>query len=739
MTDEKAIAAPKPNLLESSSGWTMDAVAGVVTGLCVVILSVSFAALIFGGTLKEYLPAGIMIALVTAAVSLIVIACFSSFRGIIGIPQDRTAPIIALMASSIAVIMAERPTKEIFATVLVAMAITAALCGLALMLVGAFKVGRIVRFVPYPVIGGFLAGTGWLLATGAIGVMTGTNWEEQPLASYFTFDMMVCWIPGLIMALIMLVTSRLVRSGLVMPLVLVASLGAFYLFIGVRGISIAEAREDLGLLITMIPTKANGDGLGYWVASKADYGVILRQAGKIASILFLSIMSILLNSSALEMDTRQDVDADRELKSAGIANLLISAFGGLTCFQSLSLTTLGHRIGGRSRVMGVTAGLLCLAALFVGTDLISYLPRPVLGGLLMFLGLIFLSEWVYDGIKRMPRLDYLLVLVILVVVACFGYLPGVCAGIMLAALMFVVRYSRLTTIRSHFTGRDVQSNVDRAPGLQTLIRRQGSRTHILRLQGFIFFGTATVIYEKASHIVETEEEPPKYLVLDFYHVDGLDYSAINIFKRLSQLLKDKSVRLIFSNCSPVILRQLAEVLESNDALSFPDLDRSMEWCEKSFLNSCPETMEIIRNSLRLMLKSIFSSEEDVETFITYLEPHTAQKGDYLIRQGDEGDDLYFVEKGQVSVFLEIDGKPSVRLRTMLEGCIVGEVGLYCGSKRNASVISDTDTTYYRFTKEGLQALEKGHPELAATFSREMAALLAHRLTAANNALTTLAK
>ena len=170
----------------------------------------------------------------------------------------------------------------------------------------------------------------------------------------------------------------------------------------------------------------------------ANWPAITGQVGNLGTILVISVISVLLNSSALELVVKQDIDLNRELKVAGVANILIGIGGGTVGFHSLSISRLVHRMGANSRMVGVIAAIACTLMLFLGSEIMAFLPRLVLGGLLFFLGMHFLVEWVYEAWFRLTRADYTVVILILGVVAGFGYLYGVAVGTMACVVMFLV-------------------------------------------------------------------------------------------------------------------------------------------------------------------------------------------------------------------------------------------------------------------------------------------------------------
>src|SRR5512135_782462 len=159
---------------------------------------VSLAALIFSGSLSQCLGAGIGLMLFGGLAMGIVVALMTSLPGMVAIPQDTPAAILALVGSGIALAMRSAQPQALYATVLVAIALTSLFMGVLLLLLGRFRASGFVRYVPYPVVGGFLAGTGWLLTKGAFGVMLGIPMTLANIPQVFTPIKLFGWIPGVI-------------------------------------------------------------------------------------------------------------------------------------------------------------------------------------------------------------------------------------------------------------------------------------------------------------------------------------------------------------------------------------------------------------------------------------------------------------------------------------------------------------------------------------------------------------
>ncbi|MCZ6461345.1 MAG: hypothetical protein O6705_03810, partial [Actinobacteria bacterium] len=148
------------------AGLTISLVFGAVG----VATTVSFATLVFGENTEEFLNVGIAHFLLGGAVAGIILAFASSIRGQFGGIQDVSAALAGAVATSVTVSMAGSGEEAIFANVLVALIAAAVLTGITFVVIGRFNLGNFVRFVPFPVMAGFLAATGWLLFKGGLEV-----------------------------------------------------------------------------------------------------------------------------------------------------------------------------------------------------------------------------------------------------------------------------------------------------------------------------------------------------------------------------------------------------------------------------------------------------------------------------------------------------------------------------------------------------------------------------------------
>ena len=712
--------------------WLAIAYSGLLTGALAIVASVSLAAMIFTGDLSSHLAYGINIALVTAVVTGLILPLASNTEPCISIPQDRIAPILAIMAASMAAAPATMSSDEVFVSFVVAITATTLITGAFLFVLGLTRAGGLIRFLPYSVLGGIFAGAGWLLVLGGLRVMTGLGLDAaDSLVELATPDRLARWLPGLAIALTIFLASRFVSSTKALPLVLTAATGLFFVVMLNR----AETLETIGQSGWLLGPLENGkfvlfDGRFLELLTRANWPLVADQWASIGSVIVITSISIILTVSALEMLSGKDVDVNHELRMTGLANLAAGLGGGMVGFHSLSLSSLALKLGVRHRVAGIIAALTAGAVLFVGIDGIGLLPRVVVGGTLLFLGFSFLWKWLVESWKTLPRGEYLVIPLILVVIASTGFIEGLVAGLLAALFQFVLNYSRTPVIRYALSGEHARSTVERGIGDERCLVELGDRLYVLKLRGYLFFGTTFQLSMRLrARAEEGGKEALKFVILDFEQVNGIDSSAAYEFNRMRLLAHNKQFLLIFTGLNPELHEQLhaSQILQRDQNITeFSDLDHSLEWCENRLLEQFGHCSDRVSRSALQYLAGLFDSENKSAQFRSYLTEVSLTQGEELIRQGEASRDLFFLEEGDVSVYLQSSTGDLVRIRRTGSGTVLGELGFYLDTPRTASVIADGPGRAYCLSTEALRDMETRHPELATALHRFIADLLAER-------------
>jgi len=703
---------------------------GLVFGISNAVIAMAYALLIFSGELTVHLPVGITLLLLGNAIIALVTALSSSFPGVLASVQDSPSVIMSVVIAAMLAGMPSASLETKLYTALAAIMITSLLTGVVCWLLGRFKVGYLVSYIPYPVVGGFLAGAGIMLILGALSVMNGKTITLYNLGQLFQANGWAQWVSGVCFAVVLYLLVQKVNHYLTLPIMLGGTVALFYVVLAVSGNSAADAARQ-GWLTSGLPE--GGVLPRLWNPSsfsQVNWNILLGQAGSLLACVVVSLISLLLNTTALELSTGEEINLDRELKSNGLANLIAGAIGSSAGYVTLSDTALAYRIGARSRLNGIFMAAVIVLTLLAGGKFLGYFPNLVLGGLLFFTGIDFLYTWLYRTWSRMPRADYAIIFFIALLINTWGFLQGVGVGLALAVLLFVVQYSRTRAVRHTLTGVSYQSSVDRTRLSAHLLRRHGDWLYILELQGYIFFGTANqVLDELRAHLDQPAcFQPPRFIILDFRLVSGVDSSAIFSFTKIKRLAQARGIELVLTHISPKIQKQFWEVLPASVIHYFTDLDHGIEWCEDRMIANFKDTgLRLRSGSLYQQLVRTLPSEDQVTILKQYLKPRQVGAGERIIAQGQSQSGLYMIESGQVAIQIECEDGSLLRLRTLGAGAFFGEMGLYSGDPASADVLADQPTSLHVLMADDLAEMERSAPIVAAALHRFVAAYMSERL------------
>jgi SulP family sulfate permease len=724
-------ATPPSRSEAPRSSWFSALAAGLVVGLVVAATSVSIATLIFGPVVPDELAHGVRLALLGAASATLIALLVGKLPGVVAQVQGAPAAILATLAATTAATVPEGadPIARI-ATVVALVATTSLVVGATFVALGSLRLGRLVRYLPYPVIGGFVAGTGWLLVVGGASVAGGLGDPAVGWGDAARPDVWGRWLAAVVLGALLAIggTGR-GRHPLAFPSLLAGAVAVFFGAMAATG-GTPESWRAAGLLLD-VPT---GPGqplgvLGPDLLMHVHWPSWWLHLPGVATVALVATMGLSFNTAGLEVALRRRVRLDPELRAAGFGNLVASAFGGLPAYHSMSSQLLALRIGGGRPATTVAAVAVLAAAILAGPAWIRWVPAPVVGGVLVSLGFGLLREWVVEATRTLSRLEYGIVLLILGVIAVAGLLPGVLVGLVLAVLLFVVSYSRVDAVKHVLTGRDVRSRMRWDAQERRTLDASGHARLVLQLQGYLFFGVAYALLDRlerqfASHRIDE-------VVVDFRQVTGADATALASLDALRRETAARGARLVFAEVPSALARAFARrgvVATADGAFAFaPTLDAALEDAERRALAASAAAFDPLE-SLAERLEALADDDLELQDLAAHLDRLEIAAGQRIATDDAAGDDVvYVVASGQVTAWLDVAGRPPLRLETFRGGNLVGDVGFYRGDAAATSwVAADEPTTLYRLTRARLAHLTAADPALAASFHRLAARQLARR-------------
>ncbi len=422
----------KNNKMQSSHFANI--LSGSLIALVNISVAVSVAALLFAQTDPRLMVPGIAIILVGTFVTGVGGALFSDYKAVICSPRNGLVPVFAVMVGSIYTSFGSEYSIGAEATIIAAIMLTTVITGLFLLLLGRLKLGNLVRYIPYPVTGGFFAGIGYIFVEGGITVAAGV---EPSFASFSDGQFIQLITPAVILALCLIMGKMFKDNSLSVPGILLLALVLFYGILYLAGISHEQASES-GLVPVI---ESSGSllpvfHLDYW--DQVNWMAVFEQFGGILVVSLLCAMMLLLDVSGIELIARKDLSPDHELQVMGVTNIVNGLVGGFPGVHDVSDTALVDKIGGKDRLTGVVYSALVGASLLAGAGFMELVPTFILGGLLIYVGLEFLIDWVWKAREELPLSDYVVVLIILVVIIFSDILQGVTFGFVIAIILLEV-------------------------------------------------------------------------------------------------------------------------------------------------------------------------------------------------------------------------------------------------------------------------------------------------------------
>ena len=717
-----------------------DVLSGFIGAMVQIAYCISFSALIFQDFISAGFPLGLAALLMGTVITGIVVAVTTTLSPATGGPDTPAVAVLSVLAGSIAETLSASGVNSdvIVVNALITITIATVISGIFLYGLGALRFGQWLRFVPYPVVAGFLAGSAVLMITGGAEVITQTNLTLAPSSWVRLYS--PAYVPqlgvGLLFALLIAALRRWIPTYLALPV-------AFVSILVVLDLILFEVVPDEVTRVWFLPSF--GKLTLWWPLSSVTrpdihWGVIAQTAGDIGALSVITALSMLLDVSSLEVARQKSADLDSELRTNGIANVVAGVLGGMGGNLSLNGAVMLEESGAVTRWGGVFVGLTCAVILFAGADIGTYVPKAVLGGMLYYLGAVLLIE-VWESPVQLSWTDWIFGIAIMLVICNFGYLQGVGLGILVACVMFALNYSRVGVIKRHLTRQDFSSNVDRSREQSLLLEEEGQRLHELWLSGFIFFRSSNVIFEHMRQTIEQQRNKPvEYVVLDFSRVAGLDTSAALSFIKLRDLCDWHQVTLAFSGFNEGVrhsFERMHFVTRNRRHQIFDTRNEALEWCEEMILMN-HQVGAASSPTFEEWLEAEVGPQADVARLKSYLDLHEFKTGELLFHQGEPSDSVDLIVSGCIAITIDDENSGrAVKLRRVTGHTIVGEMGFYRQVPRSTNVVAEEPTVVYRLSKESFDRMEQENTGTAAAFHAFIVRVLSDRLEFANREIAAL--
>lgn len=730
-----AIPSSQVDTSGASPGRFTDVLGGMAGSLAVLAVPLSLGLLAFSPLGAGAASVGLLAAFVTAAGGGLFHALLSRSSTPAAGPSSATALVLAsLVASLLADPRLHAGGRIDLPLLLAGCAMAVLLSGLLQLLLAAGGLARLARGVPRPVLAGFMNGVALLIVISQLPLLLGlppgspvdaaalaAAWDRPgaPLLCLGTVALILLlqrlrprWPAALLALVVATVLVQALLRLLPAPELgpLVGPLPAF--------------RPDLGHLLAM----GSPRGLALWV----DHGHAIAATAVVLAL--IGSLESLLSHAALDEVTGGRHDPRHELLVLGATNVLMGLLAGLPAVLLRARATAMLQAGGMGR-RAALAGSVALGALFVlGGPLLSLMPLPVLGAVMLTVAIGLLDRWSgrllrggwRGGLSADLRSGLTVMLLVCGMTLWQGFAAGVTLGVLLSMVIFVMRMNR-SPLRSRVTAAQQPSRRIYPKALEDRLAPLRQGIAVWELEGPLFFGNADRLLVEA----EALGGDTRVLVLDLRRVASVDETAAAAIGRLGAQLQRRRVDLLLSGLSPDAAPQRALRAFGVHFAQHADLDRAVEAAEQAQLGPAAETTLVARALEQCELMAGLDDEQ-VAVVRGHLKELRLQAGEWLFRQGDAADGLYVLTLGSVSV-IGHDGQATQRYLSLSPGMTIGETALLDGGGRSADAVADTFVALQCLSADALQRLQADRPDIAARLHRNIAVHLSRRLRAASAA------
>ncbi len=536
----------------NSTNLKGDIFGGITAGIVALPLALAFGIQAFGVIDVQDVPNIGAVGALAGLVGAMMIGFFAALFG--GTPSQisgPTGPMTVITATLISGIWSSTtaPTIE---TVLITMSVAGMLCGLFQILFGFLKIGKYIRYIPYPVLSGFMSGIGIIIILQQV---------------YPLFGMKS---PVLIVDMITQLPSKIGGYDLYALLFGLATIAIIYLFplitkkvpatlvalIVVTVISVFVKNFNSALTIGEIPSGMPLPVFAQFSLKGVAWGAVLKTAAIPALTLAgLGSIDTLLTSVVADNITKTKHNSNKELIGQGIGNFFAGLFCGIGGAGATMRTVVNVKSGGRTRLSGIVHSLFLLAILLGLGRFVKYVPLSVLSGILITVGIGIIDFKGLKDLPNIPRADAVVLLTVLFLTVFVDLLVAVGIGMIIACVLFMKRAGDL--VESGYNAGEISKFDKELPwedeqGLTDEIKHQ---IYIQRLNGPIFFGSITRFQE----VMHDVPDDVKVVIIRMRLVSFMDQSGLYAMETAIKDLQEKGIEVLMTIIQPQPMYMLTKM------------------------------------------------------------------------------------------------------------------------------------------------------------------------------------
>jgi len=716
--------------MEAQQKSINEAWGGLAAMLVALPSAIAFGVAAFAGLGSDFAAQGAMAGMLGAAALGLVASAWGGAPRLISAP---CAPAAAVL-SALAIQLHQGGTEP--TVILLMLLVTALIAGTLQILFGVVGLGKLIKYMPYPVVSGYLSGVGLIIILSQIPKFlgTGASWQDA-IASPSAWAWQAI-VVGLVTIAVMVFAPRFTRLVPAAILALAAGMLAYF----------GLAALDPALLTlrgnALIIGPLGGEGPGFvesmsirWKAvSGLDLQSVFAVLMPAATLAVLLSIDTLKTCVVLDALTSSRHDSNRTLIGQGLGNLASAALGGVPGAGTMGATLVNVSSGGRTRMSGLIEGALALAAMLLLAPLLAWVPIAALAGILIVIGVRMLDADSLQFLKsRDTVLDFAVIAAVVVVALSVGLIAASGVGILLAIALFVREQVGGAVVARKSYGNRMFSKRVRTLAEMQILESRGEQAVVFELQGSLFFGTTDKLYTALEADVATRQ----YVVLDLRRVQSVDVTAVHMLHQIQNRLTERGALLLLSAIPARVPsgRDIRRYLEETGLARsgqhlppFDEVDNALEWIEDRLIEAA-HIEQAGEKPLELREIDLFVGRrnETLAALEACMQQRHYRAGETVFRRGDVGDEIYLIRRGAVRILLPLEEGRSHHLATFGRGSFFGEMAFLDRQPRSADAVAFIDCDLYVLSRERFDTLAPNHKLLALNLMEGLARVLAARL------------
>ena len=716
---------------------------GLASMLVALPAAVAFGVTVYSAISPQYAVFGALAGILGAAALGLIAPTFGGTDRLISAPCAPAAAVLSAFAIEL--------VKQGIApsSIVLMLTVLGILTGLIQMFIGFLGAGRMIKYIPYTVVSGYLSGVGLIIIgsqiAGFVGVPAATKWWTAALSPHL-WDMRSL-VVGVTTVVVALVAPKVTKA---VPSTILGIVAGGLAYVGL-------AYTDTTMLTltgnSLVLGSLSATGTGYLdtlTGRWSDIGDLkLAQIAALfgSALTLATLLSIdtLKTCVVIDQMTRTRHEPNRELFAQGLANITASAIGGIPGAGTMGATMVNLSSGAKTRVSGIMEGVLVLVAAVALNTFIAWIPIATLAGILMVVGLRMIdTEPLHFLESRATVFDFAVVAVVIACALTVGLIAASAAGVALSIMLFVREQVGVSVVRHKTFVNQRSSTWYRPEAEMRLIAQKGDKAVIFELQGSLFFGTTYELYS----VLEPEMKNRDFIILDLRRVQSVDITAAHVLNLVRDMLRERGVPLLLSNVREQLPngRNLLEffthtgLIDGSDTVRvFKTIEAAIEWVEDRLVGDIEQTAQE-EVPLHLQEMDLFQGRKDVTMadLESRMQQRTVKAGESIYAIGDQEQELYLIRRGAVRIMAPISGSRQLHhIATFGRGDFFGGLAFLDDRARSDHAIAHTDIDLFVLSLEQFNQLAEDHKKLALLLITAISRTLAQRLRHADGERTLL--